>query len=139
MSSRPDIELALDVRSYEQIIVLSNPESVYDYPENWVRPQKGSDLSLIDPNSVVIVDRVEIARRTLALIGERCPRLVAFAPLGLEQEKSMRRMLTALYPWWSETWTLFTSFGKVLVTRDVMGRAYDRDELVDMRPPLGAA
>jgi hypothetical protein len=47
------------------------------------------------------------------------------APRNVEQEKSMRRMLSALYPW-SELWTVSTSFGKLLVTKDAVGPTYDR-------------
>ena len=117
MSTRPEIELALDVRSYERIVVLSSPDSPHEYPESWVKPQKAGDLGQIDAETIVVVDRVEIQRPTLAAIGERGPRLIAFAPQGVDQEKSMRRMLTTLFPW-AEVWTLFTAFGKVLVTKD---------------------
>lgn len=129
MSSRPDIEIALDVRSNERIVVLSSPDSTFEYPENWVRPAKLSDLE-VDSQTVVIVDRVEIQRRTLAQVAEGFPRLVAFAVANIDHEKQVRRMVTSLFPW-NEVWTVFTSFGKLLVTKDTVGKAYDRELVVD--------
>lgn len=137
MSSRPDLELALDVRSYESIVVLASPDNQTAYPESWVRPTRG-DLGPIDDQAVVVIDRVDVQRRTLSLIGEARPRLLALVPQGVEQEKSMRRLLTSVFPW-AEVWTIFTSFGKLLVTKDAHGRAYDRDDVVDMRAPTGVA
>ena len=132
MSSRPDIEEALNVRSYEQVVVLSNPESEYEYPEMWVRPKDASGLSAIDDCTVVVVDRVEVSVDTIAKIGEKRARILAFAPNGVEQEKTMRRALRAAYPW-AEVWELYTTSGKVLFTKDAIGKSYDRDTLIDMR------
>lgn len=132
--TRPDIELALDVRSYERVVVLSNPESEYDYPESWIRPTRGGDelTKSLDELCIVIVDRIEVSRRTLAQIGAKGPRILAFAPQGVEQEKSLRRTLKSVYPW-AEVWETSTSFGKVLYTKDAVGKAYDRDTMIDMR------
>ena len=87
-NNRPDIELALDVRSYERIVVLSDPGSTYPYPEHWKRSQSAHE---IQADSIVVVDRVEVYRKTLAAIGAKSPRLIAFAPANVDQEKSMRR------------------------------------------------
>lgn len=137
MSNRPDIELALDIRSYERIVVLSDPGSTYPYPDHWNRPAKGGDIGQIDGETIVIVDRVEVYRKTLATIGQKAPRLIAFAPANVEQEKSMRRTLRSVYPW-AEVWELHTSFGKLLVTKDAIGTPYEREQVVDMRPIAAA-
>lgn len=131
-SNRPDIELALDVRSHEQVVVLVNPEAPQGYPDSWVEVQSREGLSAVVSDSVVVIDRIDVLPRTLAAIGEKHPRLIALAPRGVEQEKSMRRMLAAVYPW-SEVWTLSSSFGKLLVT-NAGGEAYDRDLIRDERP-----
>jgi hypothetical protein len=136
MSSRPDLELALDVRSYEKVVVIAGPDSTYQYPESWVRPTKSADIQ-IDGESVIVVDRVELQRRTLIQIAEAGPRLVAFAVASVEHEKQIRRMVTSLFPW-NEVWTLFTSFGKLLVTKDVTGPAYERDDVVDWQGDAAA-
>lgn len=152
MSARPDIELALDVRSYEKIIVIAAQDSTFQYPEHWVKPGRlselddmvlgGNDTYKIDPNfplamSVVVIDRVEVQRKTLSQLAERYPRLMAFAVANVDHEKQVRRMVTSLFPW-NEVWTVFTSFGKLLVTKDAVGVAYDRSKLVDMRPEATA-
>ena len=110
-SSRPDIELALDVRSYEKVVVVAGQDSTYDYPETWVQPSRTADLQ-VNGECVVIIDRVEIQRKTLAQIAQANPRLVAFAVASVDHEKQVRRMVTSLFPW-NEVWTGTT------VTRDV--------------------
>jgi len=137
MANRPDIELALDVRTYEHVVVLADPQSEYSYPEHWVRPTKGGDLDLIDPESIVVIDRIEIFRRTVAAIGAKQPRLLAFAPVSQDQDKLMRRTIRSVYPW-ATFWEIQTSFGRLLVTSGVRGTPYDRDQLIDMRPVAGA-
>lgn len=147
MSSRPDIELALDVRSYEKIVVIASQDSEFEYPETWIKPSKLSDLDdqqiggseTLQPSpdyplamSVVIVDRVEVQRKTLSKIAAGGPRLIAFAVANVEHEKQARRMVTSLFPW-NEVWTLYTSFGKLLVTKDAVGKPYDRNDVIDMR------
>lgn len=131
MSNRSDITLALDVRSYETVFLASGQEGV-SYPEAWVRIESRHDVGLVVPDSVVVIDRLDIQRRTLASIAARSPRLMALIPHGVEQEKSMRRMLSAMFPW-SEVWTVSTSIGKALVTA-AKGLAYERDEVIDARP-----
>lgn len=137
MSNRPELELVLDRRSYETVVVLASSDQTTKYPDGWWRAERG-DLSEINDERIVVVDRVDITRKTLIGIGSRRPRILAMAPQNVEQEKSMRRLLTSTYPW-AEVWTLYTSFGKLLVTNGAQGDAYDRDAVVDMRPPLGAA
>lgn len=132
MSNRPDIELALDVRSHECVVVLVNPEAPQGYPDSWVQVQSKEGLGDIVADSVVVIDRIDVFPRTLASIGAKRPRLIALAPRGVEQEKTMRRMIAAIYPW-SEVWTLSSSFGKLLVT-NAGGEAYDRDLIRDERP-----
>ncbi|MBV9125623.1 MAG: hypothetical protein JO112_19920 [Planctomycetes bacterium] len=121
MSSRPDIALALDVRSYERIVVIAKPDSEYAYPEEWSRPASLSE-AIVDDHSVVIVDRVDVAWKSFAALAAGHPRLFAFAVNGVEQEKKVRRMITALFPW-NEVWTVWTSFGKTLITKDARGEA----------------
>lgn len=124
MSNRPDIALALDVRSDENVVVVSKDLDA-QYPTWWVRPQSVHETA-VDPGSVVVVDRVELSRRSFAQLAAGCPRLFAFIvpPGGIEYEKQVRRMVTALYPW-SELWTIWTSMGKALVTKDAKGDAYE--------------
>ena len=135
MSGRPDIELALDVRSYETVVVIAGQESEYPYPEEWSKPDslRSIETSKDVLQPVFVVDRVEIQRKTLAQMAEMNPRLVAFAVANVEHEKQVRRMVTSLFPW-NEVWTVSTSFGKLLVTKDATGKAYDRNDVVDMRP-----
>lgn len=136
MSSRPDIELALDVRSYEKIVILTGQDSSYQYPDEWVRPAKLSDLEVND-ECVVLVDRVELQRKTMSQIAEGRPRLVAFAVANVDHEKQVRRMITSLYPW-NEVWTVFTSFGKLLITKDAKGKPYERDDVTDWQTDVTA-
>lgn len=121
MSNRPDLELALDVRSYERVVVISNPTSVYDYPDDWERPTSLSDAR-VDAESVVLVDRTEVSWKTFASLASGGPRLFAFAVDGVEHEKRVRRMITALFPF-NEVWTIWTTLGKTLITKDARGRA----------------
>lgn len=131
MSTRPDIALTLDVRSYETVFLASAQEGV-TYPESWVRIESRHDVGLVVPDSVVVIDRLDIQRRTLEAIAARSPRLIALLPSGVEQEKSMRRMVSAMFPW-SEVWTVSTSIGKALVT-PAKGFIYERDDVIDARP-----
>lgn len=136
MTSRPELELTVDLRSYERIAVVSGPDSTLSYPEKWVKLTR-SDLNTIDPETIVLIDRVDVQRRTLESIAEKRPRLIVMAPTNVEQEKSMRRLVTSTFPW-AESWTIFTSFGKVLVTKDVIGASYERETVIDMRRPAEA-
>lgn len=121
MASRPDISVALDLRGYEEVVVISKSDSVYDYPEGWRRSTSISD-SKIDGETVVIVDRTELSWKSFAALALGRPRLFAFAVSGVEHEKRVRRMVTALFPW-NEVWTVWTSFGKTLITKDARGEA----------------
>lgn len=130
MSTRPEIELALDIRSYENVVVLCG-EARNDYPEGWIQPNDGDELgSILNADSVVVIDKVGLQARTLTQIAASSPRLVAFAIADVEHEKQVRRMVTSLFPW-NEMWTIFTSFGKLLVTKDVKGKPYDRGESLE--------
>jgi hypothetical protein len=131
--NRPDIALALDVRSYETIAVVPAPDTTQEYPDSWHRIESRPALDLVNELSVVIVDRLDIQRKALAQIAQRRPRLLALFPRNVEQEKSMRRMISIMFPW-SEVWTLSTSFGKALVTPDAKGIPYDRLDVIDARP-----
>lgn len=131
--SRPDIELTLDVRSHENVVVFMNPDATHEYPENWLQALSFDDIALISEDTVVIVDRIDLYPKMISAIGSKRPRLFALVPKSVEQEKTMRRMLSAVYPW-SEVWTLSSSFGKLLVTKDAVGEAYDRELIRDERP-----
>jgi hypothetical protein len=123
--SRPGPELALGLRSHERIAVVSDGDPG-DYDDSWVYLGHGDFGSYQLPeDSLVLVDRVEPTVGLISVIGCYGPRILAMAPRNVEQEKSMRRMLSALYPW-SELWTVSTSFGKLLVTKDAVGPTYDR-------------
>lgn len=120
--TRPEINLALDVRSYESVVVLSGRLEFADYPEGWLKPENLDELH-VDSETVVIIDRAEIQPSTLELISTGGPRLVAFAVSSIEHEKQVRRMITTFFPW-SEVWTIPTTFGKMLVSKDVRGPLY---------------
>jgi hypothetical protein len=126
-SEHPDIEVALDVRSYERVVVLSRVEN--NYPERWEKTF--SSRAEIDNDTVIIIDRTDISQDDLGIIASAKPRMVAFVPFSVEQEKSMRRMISTLYPW-AQVWMQFTTFGKILYTSEIYGLPYNREELVDM-------
>lgn len=134
MSNRPDIEIALDVRSHEQVCIISCDKS-QRYHESWIAVCSMNDIESITSDSVVIIDYVDYVDSfgLIKAIGNRGPRLVAFIPSNVEQEKSMRRIVTAMYPW-AEVWTLSTDFGKLLVSNGVNGRPYAREDVRDERP-----
>lgn len=134
MSSKPEIELALGVRSDERIVVISSRGTAVTYPESWARPTNLEELRFsIDPTSVVIVDGVDVTRRTFNMIGELSPRILAVAPMNEDHARSVRRTITSLYPW-AEFWNINSSLGKLIVTKDAVGRAYDREAVIDFRP-----
>lgn len=138
MSNRPDIELALDVRSYERVILISGRDSVRQYPEAWFRPTTLAQmLSLVGPESVVLVDSAEVTRRTYGAVGERCPRLLAVVTPTEEHARSIRRAVSSLYPW-SELYGIVTCVGRIAVVQHLAGRPYDRDRVIDMRPGVVA-
>ena len=131
-SNRPDIELVLDVRSSESVVVLTDPNNQREYPDDWIQVQSRDGLVEVVSDSVVLIDRIDVFPHTLALLGSKRPRLIAMVPCNVEHEKTMRRMLSSVYPW-AEVWTLSSSFGKLLVTKDAVGIAYDRDIVRDER------
>lgn len=126
----PSIEHALDIRSYEQVTVIADPESTYSYPEHWKRPASINEVSL-NGESAVIVDRMDLSRSSFVNILLLRPRIFAVVVDDLDHEKSVRRTLKALYPW-SQLWETFTDFGKTLYMTGG-GDPYDRELIVDQR------
>lgn len=140
--SRPDIELALDLRSWEHVVILAptDGDDERKYPPEWVRPTSQAALhTAVASDCVVIIDRVDVSKSTLAAIGQAWPaaRLVAFIPSDRTQEIAMRRLVTSTFPW-HRTWDFATASGKAIVFEGICGAAYDRDTVVDMRPVDGA-
>lgn len=132
---RTPIELALSIRSWERIVCLTDPAAPRRHPEHWLLPQTLRN-STIDPETVVIVDRIELSPKALAAVCSRCPRLVAFALASIEHEKATRRLVKESYPF-ADAWDFSTDFAKLLVT-DAKGRPYERDRVLDMRPEARA-
>ena len=128
---RTPIELALSVRSWERIVCLADPAAPHRHPEHWSMPQSIRH-SNIDPETVVIVDRIEISPKVLGTIIGRRPRLIAFALASIDHERNTRRFLRECYPW-SEAWDFSTDFAKILVPFDIWGEPYDRRRIIDMR------
>ncbi len=124
-ANRPDIDLALDIRSNERVFVVCDHGS-RGYPDSWIQARSEEDLVDVGSDCVVLVDRIDPWPGLIADLGLHGPRLIALVPRNVDQEKAMRRMTSAMYPW-SELWTVSTSFGKLLVTKDVTGRPYDRE------------
>lgn len=137
--NRPDIRTALDIRSYERIVVATVSGTAREtYPDDWERISGPEEIEeVVDEETVVVVDRVELARRTYVEFFRMRPRLLAVAVKSIEHEKSTRRTLSSIHPF-AEVWTFSTDFGKVLVT-DAKGEPYDRDRIIDVRPWNGAA
>jgi len=131
-SNRPNIELVLDVRSYERVVVIANRDQSRTYPAAWFRPLTLSEmLLLVVPESVVVVDGAEPTRRTYASISQRRPRLVAVTVTGEEHARSVRKALLSVQPW-CELYSLNSSLGRLVVAHGFSGRPYDRYELPDM-------
>lgn len=129
-SNRPDINLALNIRSWERVMVIANQDSAFQYPEDWIRPERLSDAD-VDAETVVIVDRMDISREAMGTLMKGKPRLFAVAVIDIPHEKHVRLMLTSLHPW-CPVWTFSTDFGKLLVTT-AGGDPYDRDAVIDQR------
>lgn len=133
MSNRPDPELVLDIRSYERVVVISSRDVARAYPTSWHCPTTLLEmLSLIGPDSVVIVDGADVTRRTYANIAERAPRLLAVTVTNEEHSRSVRKGLLSVQPW-CDLHSLNCSIGRLVVAHRFCGRAYDRDALIDMR------
>lgn len=128
---RPTIELALDIRSDESVVLYTDPSSTYEYPERWQKPRSLHDTT-IDPFTVVIFDRCDVTKKQLAHAALSEARMVAICPIDVDHEKYVRRMLAAMYPW-TEVFTTSTAFGKVLMLSP-KGQPYDRDRITDTRP-----
>jgi hypothetical protein len=123
---RPAIELALDIRSDEKVVLFTDPSSTYEYPESWAVPRSLNDAA-IDPMTVVIFDRTDVAKKQIIACGVHGARMVAICPIDVEHEKYVRRMLASMYPW-TEVFTTSTLFGKVLMLSP-RGQPYDRDSI----------
>lgn len=128
---RPSIELALDVRSDEKVVLFTDPSSTYDYPEQWLRPRGLHDAEL-DPMSTVIFDRMEVTRKQIMTCAASEVRMIGICPIDVDHEKYVRRMITSLYPW-TQVYEASTSFGKVLMLSP-KGAPYDRDRIDDSYP-----
>lgn len=132
---RPSIELALDIRSDERVVLFTDPSSTYEYPETWMTPRSLHDAN-IDPMSVVVFDRTEVTKKQVTSCALGAARMVAICPIDVDHEKYVRRMLASLYPW-TEVFTTSTAFGKVLMCSP-RGQPYDRDRIMDDRVTVRA-
>lgn len=133
MSSRPDAELVLDVRSYERVVVIARRDTVHTYPMAWYRPSSLSEmLTLLGPDSVVVIDGADVTRRTLGSIGERSPRLVALTATGEEHARAARKLLLSVQPW-CDLYAANSSLGRLVVAHRFSGRPYERERVIDMR------
>ena len=133
--TRPTIELALDIRSWERVVLFTEPTSDYEYPPGWQRPSGLYDAH-IDGETVVIFDRIDFTKKTLVSVVAKAARMIGICPIDVDHERFVRRVLTDLYPF-TEVWTVSTAFGKVLMASPV-GAPYDRDKVIDERPRAGA-
>lgn len=128
---RPTIELALDIRSDERVVLFTDPSSTYEYPERWIAPRTLHDVEF-DVFTVVVFDRCDVTKKQLATAAAAEVRMVAICPIDVDHEKYVRRMLAAMYPW-TEVFTTSTAFGKVLMLSP-KGQPYDRLRITDDRP-----
>lgn len=124
---RPAIDLALDVRTDERVVLFTDPSSTYEYPENWVHARTLHDAN-IDPYTIVVFDRMDVSKKQIIAAAVSEARMVAICPIDVDHEKYIRRMLASLYPW-TEVFTTSTSFGKVLMCTP-KGQPYDRDRIL---------
>lgn len=127
-----DVRAVLDVRSYENIVVATSPDTVNEYPEDMVAISDATQLNLIDEHSVLLVDKIDIPRRSLPNFFARKPRMIGFVVRNVEHEKRIRKFLSTSYPF-DSVWTFATDFGKVVAT-DAKGSPYVRDNVLDERP-----
>lgn len=131
--SRATVDLALDVRSYERVVLMADPTSDFEYPEHWERPKTLPEVRL-DGESVLVVDCLELSYETIDAVLSQGPRLAAFIlpPGDLGFEKRTRSALRLLYPF-ARLWTVDESaLGKFLMLEST-GPAYDRTKIVDQR------
>ena len=128
---RPNVELAMDLRSWERVVLFTDPESTYEYPEAWIRPH-GMQDAFIDGECVVLFDRVTVSAKTIVAVVSRGARMVGFCPVDVEHERFLRRALSTLYPW-SEVYTASSAFGKVLMVSPGGQHPYDRNRVIDER------
>lgn len=89
-------------------------------------------LSLLGPDSVVLIDGADVTRRTLGSIGERTPRLLAVTVMGEDDARFVRKDLLAVQPW-CELYSVNSSLSRLVFAQHFGGRPYDRDRVIDMR------
>lgn len=136
LSSKSPIEIALDIRSYERVVAITDcPDG--ERPSwcraEWLYPRSSMEaLTMITPESVVIVDGMSLTRRVVQTIGSAGPRLIAVRPVSEDHARSVRKILTSLYPW-HESWTISTDSGRFIMAKGAVGHVYDRDAVLDMR------
>jgi hypothetical protein len=131
LSSKTSLDVALDVRSYERVVVIS--DSGRSYNPDWVYLNGMQEcIEAITPDSVVIVDAMSLTYPIIETIGWMHPRLLAFRPTSDDHARSIKKLLTAMYPW-HESWVISTDVGRFIVVKGIVGQGYDRDSVVDMR------
>ncbi len=121
---RPDIHVALDVRSWERVVAFVRQDATREPPEHWQLPKSIHEAG-VDEETVVIFDRVEVSKKTVIACVVRKARIIAFCPIDVPHERTIRRGLANLYPF-SEVWTAYTTSGKVLMTCP-RGEPYDHE------------
>lgn len=138
MNDTFEINSALDVRSYEKVMVFSHPLDVPINPGGWIDSSSPSlNVSEIDAETVVVI--MGGWRGSLAHITQQSPRLIAFIPRDEHDVITFKREMLELYPW-SESWTFNNvqlsrqQWGGVVVVKSSFGLPYDRSAVVDLRP-----
>lgn len=99
-----EIEVALDVRSYEKIFLYSQFD--FKYPRHWKR-----NLKSVDNNSVVIMDtseNLEVAFRSLEKIRKLNPRIICIL------SKNNLDDFHSKYGW-MENWKIKTEQGEAVM------------------------
>lgn len=120
MLDENSVDLCLDVRSYEQVIVLDDQgSSNRPYPDHWIRSQD-FDFSGVDNTAVVIIDRISLSRAQIEKLSHCAPRLAAFIPMDVDSERRIRSSLKQIFPW-GDSWTVNSKIGKMIIT-DFRGR-----------------
>lgn len=128
---RHDFADVLDIRSDDRVILISSELNRFRHPDWWEIYSSVTQAG-VSPDSAVIVDGVEMTRRTMESLLRPRPRLTAFVVTSIDHERSIRRKLEAMYPW-SDMWAgggIWTVAGRVLIT-EARGIPYGRDSFVD--------
>lgn len=126
---------ALDLRSDDVIVALhesDNQPAWLKFPEQERFLSFGSVPHLLDcsPEQVDIIVCtyvVHMSRNLIRSLLKFQPRLLAFCPSSVDQERLFRLMMTGMYPF-SEVWTVNTPFGKTLMT-NAQGQEYDSEQV----------